>query len=70
MEAAKDHFAKARDVITVDGARILFDEGWGLLRASNTQPIIVARYEAKTAEHLIAIRSEVESWLRAQGVTL
>ena len=69
VEAAKAHFAKARDVITVDGARILFDDGWGLLRASNTQPIIVARYEAKTAEHLKAIRGEVESWLRAQGVT-
>ena len=68
VEAAKDHFAKSREVIAVDGARILFDDGWGLLRASNTQPIIVARYEAKTNEQLRAIRSEVESWLGAQGV--
>lgn len=70
VEAAKNHFAKQREVITVDGARILFDGGWGLLRASNTQPIIVARYEAETTEGLKEIRDEVESWLSAQGVTV
>ena len=68
VEDAKNHFAKEREVIVVDGVRILFDDGWGLLRASNTQPIIVARYEAETAENLKEIRDEVESWLRAKGV--
>ena len=34
-------------VINVDGARVLFDEGWGLVRASNTQPVLVLRFEAK-----------------------
>lgn len=70
VEAAKDHFSKTREVNTVDGARISFAGGWGLLRASNTQPIIVARYEASTAKQLKAIRSEVESWLSAQGVAV
>ena len=49
--------------------RVLFGDGWGLLRASNTQPVIVARYEARTAERLAEIREIMESWLRAQGVT-
>ena len=68
--AAKDHFRETRDVIDIDGARVKFDGGWGLLRASNTQPIIVARYEAETEEQLTAIRGEIESWLRTQGVQI
>ena len=68
VEAAQDHFRKNREVIDVDGARILFDDGWGLLRASNTQPAIVARYEARTQDGLRSISREVESWLRIQGV--
>ena len=68
MRAAQEHFKKTREVIDVDGARILFDDGWGLLRASNTQPVIVARYEARTGEGLRVIREEVESWLRTQNV--
>jgi phosphomannomutase / phosphoglucomutase len=48
----------------------LFGDGWGLIRASNTQPVIVARYEARTAERLAEIRGEMEGWLRKQGVTV
>ena len=70
VEAAQDHFREARDVIDVDGARVKFDGGWGLLRASNTQPIIVARYEAETEEQVSAIRDEMESWLRTRGVAI
>ena len=70
MEAAQDHFRETRDVIDVDGARVQFEGGWGLLRASNTQPIIVARYEAETEEQLTAIRGEMESWLRTKGVAV
>jgi phosphomannomutase/phosphoglucomutase len=55
-------------VIDVDGVRVLFGDGWGLIRASNTQPVIVARYEATTPERLAAIRGEMEGWLRTQGV--
>jgi len=68
VEAAQKHFRETRNVIDVDGARVKFDGGWGLLRASNTQPILVARYEAETEEQLYAIRGEMESWLRTKGV--
>ena len=65
---AVTHFSASHDVIVVDGVRVLFGDGWGLLRASNTQPVIVARYEARTLARLAAIRSEMEGWLAAQGV--
>ena len=66
-EAAR--YYKARyDVIDVDGVRVLFGDGWGLVRASNTQPILVTRYEAQSAERLSAIQSEMEGWLRSQGM--
>ena len=70
VEAAQEHFRETRDVIDIDGARVRFDGGWGLLRASNTQPIIVARYEAETEQQLSAIRSEIESWLLRKGVVV
>jgi phosphomannomutase/phosphoglucomutase len=44
--------------------------GWALIRASNTQPILVMRFEAADAERLQAIRQEVEAWLRQQGLSL
>jgi phosphomannomutase/phosphoglucomutase len=68
VDRAVAHFRSKHDVIDVDGVRVLFGDGWGLIRASNTQPVIVARYEAQTAERLAAIRGEMEGWLRAQGV--
>jgi phosphomannomutase/phosphoglucomutase len=69
VEDAIGHFRKTHEVIDVDGARVLFGDGWGLIRASNTQPILVTRYEARTAQRLAAIRAEMETWLRAQGVS-
>jgi phosphomannomutase/phosphoglucomutase len=54
-------------VIDVDGVRVLFGDGWGLIRASNTQPIIVTRFEARTEARLAEIRGEMEGWLRQQG---
>ena len=68
VERAVKHFRERYDVIDVDGVRVLFGDGWGLIRASNTQPVIVARYEAQTPERLAAIRGEMEGWLRSQGV--
>jgi phosphomannomutase/phosphoglucomutase len=47
-----EHFRKTNEVIDVDGARVLFEDGWGLVRASNTQPVLVARCEAKTPQGL------------------
>ncbi|MCE2902829.1 MAG: phosphomannomutase/phosphoglucomutase [Gemmatimonas sp.] len=69
MSKAVPHFAATHEVIDVDGVRVLFGDGWGLLRASNTQPVIVARYEARTAERLAEIRGVMEDWLQSQGVT-
>jgi phosphomannomutase/phosphoglucomutase len=68
VEAALEHFQQEYDVIDVDGARVLFGDGWGLLRTSNTQPVIVARFEARTEERLREIRAIMESWLQTQGI--
>ncbi len=70
MEKAIAHFSATHQVNAVDGVRVLFGDGWGLFRASNTQPVIVARFEARTAERLAEIRGEMEGWMRAQGVQL
>jgi len=68
VERALAHFRALYPVIDVDGVRILFGDGWRLLRASNTQPVVVARYEARSTQRMEAIRGEVEDWLRTQGV--
>ena len=65
---ATEHFRGLYDVIDVDGVRIQFGDGWGLLRASNTQPVLVARFEASTSERLAEIRGVVEDWLKTKGV--
>jgi phosphomannomutase/phosphoglucomutase len=70
VERAVEHFKASHDVIDVDGARVLFGDGWALLRTSNTQPVIVARFEARDEERLNAIRAEVGAWLATQGVAL
>ena len=56
-----EHFRAKRSIVDVDGARILFPQGWGLVRASNTQPVLVMRFEATTPELLREYRAEVES---------
>src|SRR5690606_12943882 len=68
VAAAVRDFSQSHEVIAVDGARVLFADGWGLLRASNTQPVLVLRYEARTADALAEIRATMERWLREQGV--
>jgi phosphomannomutase/phosphoglucomutase len=52
-----------RDVITIDGVRAIFDDGWGLIRASNTQPALVLRFEAISADRMNAIRALIEGEL-------
>ena len=59
-----EHFKGHYPVIDIDGVRIEFSQGWGLVRASNTQPVLVMRFEAETASLRDAYREEVESWLR------
>ena len=56
-----EYFARDHEVITIDGARIVFEHGWGLVRASNTQAILVLRFEADSDAHLAEIRQIVES---------
>jgi len=52
-----------RDVITIDGIRVIFEDGWGLIRASNTQPALVLRFEASSPDRLAAIRALIETEL-------
>jgi phosphomannomutase/phosphoglucomutase len=51
-----NEFKKDYKVIDVDGARVIFDKGWGLVRASNTQPVLVLRFEATDQGRLDQIR--------------
>jgi len=60
--------AGSAKVITLDGVRVEFGDGWGLVRASNTQPVLVARFEAKTRERLEEIRAGFMERLRRLGV--
>ena len=68
VERAAAHFAGRYPVNTIDGVRITFPSGWGLLRASNTQPILVMRFEATAQRALDTYRGEVVQWLAGQGV--
>jgi phosphomannomutase/phosphoglucomutase len=60
-----ERYSQTNKVVAIDGARIKFDHGWGLVRPSNTQAMLVLRFEADTKENLEAIRSEVESAVAA-----
>ena len=60
-----EHFSRDHEVITIDGARILFEHGWGLVRASNTQAILVLRFEADSDAALTEIRDIVETQVAA-----
>jgi phosphomannomutase / phosphoglucomutase len=59
-----------RDLITIDGVRAVFDGGWGLIRASNTQPALVLRFEAVSSERMNAIRSLIDQELSHARRTL
>ncbi len=59
----KAHFEKEYRIIDIDGVRIPFADGWGLVRVSNTQPVLVLRFEAFTEERLLVIRKIIEDKL-------
>jgi len=63
-EKAKEYFRQHYPIIDVDGVRVQFAEGWGLIRASNTQPALVLRFEAQSAEKLAEYRAIIEGKLR------
>ncbi len=64
VRKAVEYFKKSYDVIDIDGARINFPDGWGLVRASNTQPVLVMRFEANSKSKLEQIQSLVEGKIR------
>ena len=64
---ADEYFTANYDCLTVDGVRIRFDDGWGLVRASNTQPVIVCRFEAKSKDRMQAIQNEILDKLSTFG---
>ena len=68
VERMVERYRRTHEVIDIDGARVLFDDGWALIRASNTQPVIVVRFEAQTREALQRIRDEVAGALAGEGV--
>ena len=57
-------FKQKQEVIDIDGLRALYDDGWGLVRASNTQPALVLRFEALSEPRLAEIRDEIETALK------
>jgi phosphomannomutase/phosphoglucomutase len=63
-EKACDRFRDlGYDIVDVDGVRVKFDDGWGLIRASNTQPVLVTRFEATSTDSLEKNRRTVEAEL-------
>ena len=64
VEDLAEQFRREYDLIDIDGARVLFGDGWGLVRASNTQPVLVLRFEAKTRERLREIVEIFKARLR------
>ena len=68
VEKAAEAFRAKYDTIDIDGVRVTFPDGWGLVRASNTQPVLVLRFEAQSEERLKEIRSLIEAplqgWIR------
>ncbi len=68
VQDAVAHFGEQYRVNPIDGVRIAFPDGWGLLRASNTQPVLVLRFEATSDESLARYRAEVFDWLATRGI--
>ena len=68
VEELRREFAGRYDVIDIDGVRVEFGDGWGLVRASNTQPVLVVRFEARTPQRLEEIREMFMAPLRRLGV--
>ena len=64
---AVEYFTKHNNCITVDGVRIIYENGWGLVRASNTQPVIVCRFEGNTSDNMNEIKKIVLDKLQEFG---
>jgi phosphomannomutase / phosphoglucomutase len=64
VQEVGEAFARQHEVIGLDGARVLFADGWGLVRASNTQPVLVLRFEGRSPQALARIEAEFRAALR------
>ncbi|MGI9074767.1 MAG: phosphomannomutase/phosphoglucomutase [Bryobacteraceae bacterium] len=60
VEKVAEIYRKQRQIVDIDGVRVQFEEGWGLVRASNTQPILVMRFEAANKDLLDKYKNEIE----------
>lgn len=71
VQKAREYFGSRYDILEIDGVRLVFPDGWGLVRASNTQPVLVLRFEAESEKRLEEIRRIVEEplvgWIKAAG---
>jgi phosphomannomutase/phosphoglucomutase len=70
VQRAVEHYRRSHAVVDIDGARIEFEDGWALIRASNTQPVIVMRFEAEDRDGLLRIRDEVASYMEREDVAV
>jgi phosphomannomutase/phosphoglucomutase len=70
VEKVREELRKDHPIIDVDGVRAQFEDGWGLVRASNTQPVLVLRFEALTEKRLTEIRRFVEEKVESAVSTL
>src|SRR5690606_26928179 len=70
VDQAVRNFGLLHYVVTVDGVRFYYGEGWGLTDASNTKPVLVLRGVARTPERPAEIRGGMESWLEAKGISV
>ena len=68
VSAAREWFGDRYEIVDIDGVRVGFPAGWALLRASNTQPVVVLRAEGETESDLAAIQAELEEFLKEQGI--
>lgn len=68
IDRIREDALKAHEAITVDGVRIIYPGGWGLVRSSNTQPVIVARAEGKTEEELAEYSADLKKRILKAGV--
>lgn len=65
VDAIIEEFSPVHEVITIDGARVLYADGWGLVRPSNTQALLILRFEAKSEARMAEIRHEIEQSVKA-----
>jgi phosphomannomutase/phosphoglucomutase len=68
VKSVLDHYRDTHEVVDIDGARVVFPKGWGLIRASNTQPVLVLRAEGRTEAQRDSILAELQAVLGELGV--